>query len=145
MTNFATVLFLCTGNYYRSRLAEHYFNALAANRGLGWQAVSRGLRVNPDNIGPIAGDTLEWLAARGIAVSEPVRYPLAVTEADLRTAELVVAVKEAEHRPLLEARFPAFTDQVEFWHVHDLDAATADEALPVLAELVETLILRLAG
>jgi protein-tyrosine phosphatase len=144
MTNVRTVLFLCTGNYYRSRLAEHYFNALADGRGLGWQAVSRGLRVNPDNIGPISYDTLDWLAARGIAVSKPVRYPLAVTEADLRTAQLVVAVKEAEHRPLLEAQFAPFTDQVEFWHVHDLDVATPDEALPVLAGLVEALALRLA-
>jgi protein-tyrosine phosphatase len=145
MTNVPTVLFLCTGNYYRSRLAEHYFNALAADRRLGWRAESRGLRINPGNIGPIAETTLEWLAARSIAVSQPVRYPLAVTETDLRTAELVVAVKEAEHRPLLEARFPAFTDRVEFWHVHDLDVATSDEALPVLARLIEALVIRLSG
>jgi protein-tyrosine phosphatase len=145
MTNIRTVLFLCTGNYYRSRLAEHYFNALAVGRGLGWQAVSRGLRINSDNIGPIARSTLEWLAARNIAVARPLRYPLPVTEDDLRTAEIVVAVKEAEHRPLLQAQFPARIDQVEFWHVHDLDVATADEALPVLAAQVEALALRLAG
>jgi protein-tyrosine phosphatase len=144
MTNVRTVLFLCTGNYYRSRLAEHYFNALAAGGGLGWQAVSRGLRVNLDNIGPIASDTLDWLARRGISVPKPFRYPLAVAETDFQTAELVVAVKEAEHRPLLEAQFPGLSGQVEFWHVHDLDVATADEALPVLAGLVEALVLRLS-
>lgn len=36
-----TVLFLCTGNYYRSRFAEIYFNALAAQRGSPWRADSR--------------------------------------------------------------------------------------------------------
>ena len=37
------ILFLCTGNYYRSRFAEHLFNWLATKQGLDWQADSRGL------------------------------------------------------------------------------------------------------
>jgi protein-tyrosine phosphatase len=140
-----TVLFLCTGNYYRSRLAEHYFNALAANRSLAWRAESRGMRVNPDNIGPMSHETLRWLRARGITVPEPLRYPLAVTDDDLCRAALVIAVKEAEHRPYLERLFPSRVDRVEFWHVHDLDVATADEALPVLAARVEELVQRLSA
>jgi protein-tyrosine phosphatase len=145
MTNVRTVLFLCTGNYYRSRLAEHYFNALADRHGLGWRAVSRGLQIHSFNIGPMAQDTLEWLAQRGIAVPEPLRHPLAVTEDDFQVAEIVVAVKEAEHRSLLDELFPARTDSVEFWHVHDLDFASPEEALPVLAANVEALVLRLSG
>jgi len=39
-----TVLFLCTGNYYRSRHAEAVFNHHAERLGLGWRAVSRGSR-----------------------------------------------------------------------------------------------------
>lgn len=38
-----TILFLCTGNYYRSRHAEAVFNHHAAAVGLGWRATSRGL------------------------------------------------------------------------------------------------------
>ena len=37
------VLFLCTGNYYRSRFAEMLFNALASRKDLDWTADSRGL------------------------------------------------------------------------------------------------------
>jgi protein-tyrosine-phosphatase len=33
-----TVLFLCTGNYYRSRFAEVLFNSVAGKMGLLWQA-----------------------------------------------------------------------------------------------------------
>jgi protein-tyrosine phosphatase len=139
-----TVLFLCTGNYYRSRLAEHYFNDLAARQHSNWRAESRGMRVSPGNVGPISTATLRWLEARGIALPEPIRYPLAVTEADLQAARLVVAVKEAEHRPYLEKHFPNWVERVEFWHVHDLDVATSEEALPELAARVEALSLRLA-
>jgi protein-tyrosine phosphatase len=139
-----TVLFLCTGNYYRSRLAEHYFNALAAEQRLAWRADSRGLRINPLNYGPISQDTLVWLGAKGIAVAEPLRFPLPVTDSDLRSARIVVALKEAEHRPLLEENFPSCLERVEFWNVHDLDMATPEEALPELAANVERLVARLA-
>jgi protein-tyrosine-phosphatase len=35
------VLFLCTGNYYRSRFAELLFNYRARSTGLAWEASSR--------------------------------------------------------------------------------------------------------
>ena len=37
------VLFVCSGNYYRSRLAEILFNHEAAAAGLAWESGSRGL------------------------------------------------------------------------------------------------------
>jgi protein-tyrosine phosphatase len=38
-----TILFLCSGNYYRSRFAEEQFNHHAELAGLDWVAQSRGL------------------------------------------------------------------------------------------------------
>jgi protein-tyrosine phosphatase len=52
-----TVLFLCTGNYYRSRFAELLFNHLAAAKAAPWRAESRGLDPDPLNIGPISRHT----------------------------------------------------------------------------------------
>src|SRR5262245_15125869 len=115
-----TVLFLCTGNYYRSRFAELYFNALASDQGLPLRAESRGLRLNVYNPGPISEETVAWLEERSLPLPPTHRLPLAVSEADLHAADLVVAVKHAEHHPLLEASFPGWSERVEFWHVHDL-------------------------
>ncbi len=62
------VLFLCSGNYYRSRFAEMLFNALAAQTHLPWVADSSGLAVDRPNgnLGPIAAPTLSALRARNI-------------------------------------------------------------------------------
>jgi protein-tyrosine phosphatase len=49
-------------------------------------------------------------------------------------------MKEADHRPLVEARFRAWADRVVYWHVHDLDVV-ADSA--ATAELVVALVDRL--
>jgi protein-tyrosine phosphatase len=61
-----TVLFLCTGNYYRSRFAEHFFNALATREALSWQADSRGLALERGvgNLGPVSRTTLRTLERR---------------------------------------------------------------------------------
>ena len=50
------VLFLCTGNYYRSRFAEALFNSVAGKMGLPWRATSRGLALERGvhNVGPMA-------------------------------------------------------------------------------------------
>ncbi len=137
-----TVLFLCTGNYYRSRFAEAVFNDLATRAGLDWQATSRGLALELGkwNVGPISAHTRAALAARGLPVAEPARDPMACSAADLSGADRVVALKEAEHRPYLRDRHPGWADRVTYWHVHDLDRAGPEQALGELAALVSDLV-----
>ena len=126
-----TVLFLCTGNYYRSRFAEVLFNALARQSGLAWRAESRGLALERGvhNVGPMSAAAQRRLHALGIPTEDYLRLPLPVTEADLQRADLIVAVKEAEHAPLLRERFPRWADRSRFWHIHDVECAPVEEAL----------------
>ncbi|WP_010581638.1 arsenate-mycothiol transferase ArsC [Schlesneria paludicola] len=139
------ILFLCTGNYYRSRFAEIYFNWHAKQLGLAWQAESRGLAIDANNPGPMSRFTEEHLAGLGIPFDEYRRLPIDAAHEDFETSDLVIAVKEAEHRPLMDRRFPKWLEQVEFWKVHDIDCATPAEALPILEEHVAKLLQRVAG
>ena len=142
-----TLLFLCTGNYYRSRFAEILFNDVSERTGLAWRAYSRGLAIEMgvNNVGPISAAVAERLAALGIATDGYLRMPMQVCRDDLERADHVVALKEDEHRPLLMARHPAWQDRVEYWHVHDLDFAPVEEALREIERRIPPLAARLAG
>src|SRR4051812_38721158 len=110
-----TVLFLCTGNYYRSRFAEILFNSVALKMGLPWRATSRGLALERgvNNVGPIASSTLAALKALSIvAVSDVERFPIQATAEDFAQAARIVALKQTVHLPLLQERFPDWADKV---------------------------------
>src|SRR5207248_6771689 len=88
-----TVLFLCTGNYYRSRFAEVLFNSVAGRMGLPWRASSRGLALERgvNNVGPMAVSAVQALEALGVCAAEAVtRLPEQVTPDDLERAALIV-------------------------------------------------------
>lgn len=138
-----TVLFLCTGNYYRSRFAEIVFNSVVMKMGVPWQAMSRGLALERgvNNVGPIARDALQTLERMGIRdILATARKPLSVTPADFEVAERVIALKEAEHRPLVLERFPSFSDRLDYWDIDDVPGV-----LPKIETEVMALVARLLG
>jgi protein-tyrosine phosphatase len=138
-----TVLFLCTGNYYRSRFAEALFNSVAGKMGLPWRASSRGLALERgvNNVGPMAASAVKALEAMGVRAGDAItRMPAQVTTDDLDGAALIVALKHAEHLPLLRERFPAWAEKVEFWHVDD-----APEVLGLIEQEVMGLVARILG
>jgi protein-tyrosine phosphatase len=137
-----TVLFLCTGNYYRSRVAEILFNSVAGKMGLAWRASSRGLALERgiNNVGPMAASAIKALDAMGVRDDAIARMPAPVTTDDLENAVRIVALKHAEHLPLLQERFPAWVEKVEYWHVDD-----APEVLGLIQQEVMALVARLLG
>jgi protein-tyrosine phosphatase len=141
-----TLLFLCTGNYYRSRYAECVFNAVATEQRLSWQAISRGLALDrgANNTGPISQTVCEALRTLGIDVPVPIRYPLPVQEHEFVSADLIIALEEAEHRPLLRERHPVWVDSVLYWQIRDVRPSPAYNPLQEIAQEVQHLIHRLA-
>ena len=146
MSAMKTVLFLCTGNYYRSRFAEILFNHQAAQRGIAWVADSRALALDlgVNNVGPLSPYTLAGLQKRGVTLPATHRLPQQVTEADLQGSALVIALDRTEHQPYVQARLPGWVEQIQYWAVADLHLLTADDALARIEAQVATLLDHLA-
>ena len=65
------ILFLCNGNYYRSRFAEIFFNWHAEQRKLRWRAESRGLALVMANPGPMSRFTVARLESGWRVLARP--------------------------------------------------------------------------
>jgi len=141
-----TLLFLCTGNYYRSRFAEILFNTWVTQAQIDWQATSRGLATEliSRDYGPISLHAVNRLNERGITLGKEIRYPIQLEESDLHQANRVIALYELEHRPYLESGFPGWADKIEYWDIPDRELAPVNQALTAIEANVLELIARLA-
>jgi low molecular weight protein-tyrosine phosphatase len=141
------LLFLCTGNYYRSRFAEELWRHLEQQEPSGWRAESRGLLV-PDafiHVAAISPHALHGLGVRGIRPPEPVRAPRQVESDDFVASARIVAMSESEHRSMVRRLFPKWVDAIEYWDVEDIDYCPAEAALDNLTGRVHALRLGLLG
>jgi protein-tyrosine phosphatase len=137
------LLFICTGNYYRSRFAEMFFNAQADQFDLSWTADSRGIETSAYNIGPIYPLVLIRLEMLGISIKTKVRMPIQLSKRDLEAADLVIALNQVEHMPLMKHRFANWVDKIVYWHIPDLNVMGSEEALSQIEKNVTALIKQL--
>lgn len=141
-----TVLFLCTGNYFRSRFSELWFNHQIALLGRcdDVHAVSAGLNVRADsgNVGAIAKEAQAALQHRGVAVNPTqLAMPRQVSRHDVEQADVVVAVDADAHRPMVQELFPDLETKIRFWRVKDLDEVDAvDDPITLLQQKIDQLI-----
>jgi protein-tyrosine phosphatase len=138
-----TVLFICTGNYYRSRFAEEVFNFHAAKQGLDWRADSAGLKVvetRHQNPGPISTYALKAFDEYHIEPAGHERDPQPVTEELLMEADLIIATSALEHTSMVQEKIPEYADQVTYWEVEDVEFLDPQTALKSLYHLTLALL-----
>lgn len=120
------LLFICSGNYYRSRLAEILFNHLAGEEGLAWDAQSRGL-LSTGELKGISEHAVAYLKANKMnhLAAEP-RNPLVADVEDLTDADLVIGMCLEEHKPMVEQKFLALAKalhragRIRYWNIYDI-------------------------
>ena len=146
-TGNGSVLFLCTGNYYRSRFAEELFNHFTQQKGALWKASSRALALERGefNIGALSPFTLHGLSRRGIIPQAADRLPRQCALTDLEAADHIVALDESEHRPLMQTRFPLWEWRAEYWSVGDVGFVSPEVALAEIEQRVGGLLKNLLG
>jgi len=126
MSQYRSVLFLCSGNFYRSRLSEILFNHYVRDAEINWDADSRGLleRVRHQGLSPSA---VRYLEARNFeGVEQYCRNPQTLILKDLERADLIIALNREEHEPMMKARFGQLPSmmrrqgKLRYWNVYDL-------------------------
>lgn len=140
MFRIPTVLFVCTANLYRSRVAEALFNHHAQNDGLGWCAISRGLTPEMTTMDGLAPHAREALEARGIELHHTATGKTPLQAGDLESAHIIIALSQQEHEPMIADHFPEWTGQFNFWSVEDLPHTSVEEALEQIEAEVAALL-----
>jgi protein-tyrosine phosphatase len=137
-----TILFLCTGNYYRSRFAEELFNHRAAHAAINWQAQSRALAIERgiDNVGPLSPFVLWGLTTRGLFAKGANRSPEQCLILDVESADHIIALNEVEHRPIMSERFPGWESRIQYWDIGDVALVQPNMALALIEAQVERLL-----
>jgi len=138
------LLFICTGNFYRSRFAEALFNHKAEELGLPWKAFSRGLAIHYVPEGDLSHHTASALAERGVHLRHTGPVRVQVSGEDLQSADLVIALDDREHRPMMRELFPDWESKITFWGVSDMPHVWPEEALPAIEARVGELIATLS-
>lgn len=137
------LLFICTGNYYRSRFAEALFNYYADLAALPWRAISRGL--TPHLIpGDLAPQVVNALSVRGISLDYTSARKQALEEEDFEQSERVIALQEDEHRLLMRLHFPEWMDRIEYWSTKGASRVGMFATLPMIEAQVQDLVAELA-
>ena len=133
------ILFICTGNYYRSRFAEAYFNYRIDELNSNATAFSRGLKIHLAEPG-ISPHTKNKLNLLGIPLHYTSKERRALTENDLKSASTAFCLYEKEHRPMILEQFPEYAEEVRYWDFPDLDEASPDFILNAIQRKVDNLL-----
>lgn len=141
------ILFVCTGNYYRSRMAEEIFNYWSQYYELNWKAGSAGLRSDMSaspNVGSISKHAVEMLGKGDYPIESKGRWPRSMTEKDFNTSDLIICLNHPEHRPAIEDRFESYAEEPIYWEVPDIDELEPEIAFQLIVFEVGRLIYQLS-
>jgi len=133
------ILFICTGNYYRSRFAEAVFNHHAALQRIPWIAFSRGLAVHLAE-GPLSALTLDALGERKVELRHTAKDRQQLFETDFLQSHRQIALDRTEHFAMMQRQFPNWAEKIEYWDVPDLIFQSHLNALPEIERRILQLL-----
>jgi len=58
----------------------------------------------------------------------------------LESANYIVALNEAEHRPLISERFPDWESRIRYWEIGDVELVQPNKALALIDVQVDALL-----
>jgi protein-tyrosine-phosphatase len=141
-----TIHFVCTGNIYRSRLAEAY----CVSRGVrGLRAFSSGIGAGRDSDAPISPYAADVLAKYNLELYAATRWQR--TTAALVQLSDVLVFMEPEHHRFCEDWIVPARQRVEIWGIEDIGplkaekiASEVERTFQIIRQRTDALLTRLA-
>ena len=121
--------FVCTGNIYRSRLAEAYCNSRGVT---GIDVFSSGIRAGMEEDVPISPYAADVLNRHGLGRYAAARWQR--TSAELVRASDVLVFMESEHHRFCEKWIEGIRQRIEVWGIEDVGPVEAVEEIPIKVE-----------
>ena len=145
MTEKVKVTFVCTGNYYRSRFAESYFNYLCDILKLNYVADSYGLAIHfADELAEEHGEISPFSKERMEKIGIPERYFLrdrkSLIKDAIENSDVIIAMDKEEHTPMIMEQFPSYINQFNFFEVKDVFDWEPKQTLDETQKMVEMMI-----
>ena len=131
------IQFVCTGNYYRSRLSEIYIRHVSGGK---IRTDSKGFGAyRKSNKGMISKHVPRYLESVGVPLDRQ-RFPEQLSAIHLEHAKRVIVLDEKEHRPMMRVDFPTWEDKVAYWQIEDVQFVSPEKALPALHRRLDQLL-----
>ena len=139
------LLFVCSGNYYRSRFAEAYFNYLSEMFNLNVTSESRGLAIHfadelAEKHGEISKDTRE----RCNSLDIPKRYweknRESLRSEDFDNFDEIICLDLEEHTPMIKEQFPDRVYSVNYLNVKDVFDWEPKKTLDTISDLIQEMV-----
>ena len=134
------ILFVCTGNIFRSRFAEEVFNHLCKINGVDATAFSAGLQVGRYNQRKIYRPAMNELERLKI---EPLRSnedSVHINDIDVSIYDQIICMDEEEHKSMVRSNELLSGFTLQYWNIVDMPKVPSDISLPKCYKKVETLI-----
>mgnify|MGYP001284730687 CR=1 FL=1 len=139
------ILFVCSGNYYRSRFAEAYFNYLSDMFSLDIKSESRGLAIHfadelAEEFGEISKDTRERCNALGIPETYWQKDRESLKREDFDSFNQIICLDLEEHAPMVKEQFPDQIYSVCYLKVKDVFDWEPKQTLDTISEIIQEMI-----
>ena len=143
------ILFICTGNFYRSKFCEAFMENEGKVLKIPIRTMSRGFEISlADKVASIYGETSPYTIQRldqlGIDCGKVKKRRTPVSQHDINSNDIIVIIDKAEHSPYME-NFDFPENRTVFWEVKDIADWTAKETLDELEKSCHKLSFKLWG
>lgn len=144
------ILFVCTGNYYRSKFCENLWQHLLERFDKEGEVSSSGLKPElallwKDAFGPVSPFTVKALKVMGVKLSDNSSLHL-LNQNEIYDCDKIVFINKEEHMPLLkESGLTVPVEKIICWENEDVDEEFPMESIFSMTENVCKLFQSLYG